>query len=97
MATFLGMIPGTLFLVYLGRSANSLKDILTGKVMPNLNQEVIMFILTGIIIVLVLVYTFLFSKNILNKIMREQEQNLEYINEPVEIIDEVSEDEENKK
>lgn len=95
IGTIIGMIPGTCFLVYIGNSAKSLKEIFDGKVGVSWKVEVILFIISGIIIIGFFLVTLFTAQNILKQIMKEQEDkmNQEIINEPSHI----EEEEENKK
>jgi uncharacterized membrane protein YdjX (TVP38/TMEM64 family) len=73
VATFFGILPGSCFLVYLGSSAKSLKEIFEGKVGVSLRVEIITIIITGIIIIGIFIYIIRVSTTILNQILNDQE------------------------
>eukprot|EP01080_Neovahlkampfia_damariscottae_P008516 gene8516-340_t len=76
ISTLIGMLPGTCLLVYLGRSASSLKDIFEGKVGVSLKMEIITILISGLIIIGIFIYIIRVSTSILNQIMNEQEIGL---------------------
>lgn len=92
--TIIGMIPGTCFLVYLGNSAKSLKEIFEGKVGISWKVEIILFLISGILIVGFFLISLFTAQNILRQIVKEQEDKMnqeEIMNEP-SIINEEEEE-----
>lgn len=88
-ATIVGMFPGTCFLVYIGRSAQSLADIVAGKIGPSWKEELIFFLISSVFIVAFFVVSIRVAQNVLNQILKEQQDKMdnEIINDPSEIDD----------
>jgi uncharacterized membrane protein YdjX (TVP38/TMEM64 family) len=89
LGTVVGMFPGTCFLVYIGNTAKSLKDILEGHVGPSWKAEIILFIISGFVIVIFFIVTLRVAQNVLNEILAKQQEKLddEILNDPSTIND----------
>ena len=52
-ATAVGMFPGTCLYVYIGSLAGSLTDIATHKVGPNVTMQIVIYVVSGVVILTV--------------------------------------------
>lgn len=67
LATSICILPGSLFYVYLGSISLSLKDIMSGSVVPDKTTSMIAIAISGVFIVLIMALTTYYAKKALQE------------------------------
>jgi len=76
LPTCFGMLPGTLLYVYLGSLAGDLAEVATGKAGPNWAIQITIWVVSGVVIIVAVVFVSIISKRAIDKALKEQEVHL---------------------
>jgi uncharacterized membrane protein YdjX (TVP38/TMEM64 family) len=74
-ASATGMLPGTILYVYIGSLASSLSQVASGKGLVNPIQQIIIWCVSGVVIIVVVVFISIIAKRAINKALKEQQQD----------------------
>jgi len=76
LSTAFGMLPGTIMYVYFGSLARNLADVANGKAGPNLKIQIVIWVVSGVVIVATVVFITIIAKRAINKAFKEQEEKM---------------------
>jgi len=76
LASWIGMLPGTLLYVYIGASLSSISQIITGNYNGGIKTKIFFFVGLGMAIVLVVIVSII-AKRAINKSLAEAQQQLD--------------------
>jgi len=71
LATSVGMLPGTVMYVYFGSLAGNIAEVVGGKAGPDLKLKIVLWVVSGVIIVLVVVVVTMVARKAINKTMAD--------------------------
>jgi len=74
LPTAFGMIPGTTLYVYFGSLASDIADIAAGHVGPSLTVQIIIWVASGVGIIVTVVVITIFAKREMNKALAEEDK-----------------------
>jgi uncharacterized membrane protein YdjX (TVP38/TMEM64 family) len=73
LASAVGMLPGTALYVYIGSLAKDLSEAASGGLI-NPTQKIIIWVVSGVVIIVVVVFVSIIAKRAINKALAEQNQ-----------------------
>jgi len=74
LPTAFGMVPGTTLYVYIGSLASDIADIAAGHVGPSLTVQIIIWVASGVGIIVTVVVITIFAKREMNKALAEEDK-----------------------
>merc|ERR1712232_233029 len=75
LASWIGMLPGTILYVYIGGSINDLSQIISGNYNGGLKTKIFFYVGLGVAVLVVVIVTII-AKKAINKALKEAEQEI---------------------
>jgi uncharacterized membrane protein YdjX (TVP38/TMEM64 family) len=80
LSTAFGMIPGTILYTYFGSIARNISDIASGEAGPNLKIQIIIWVISGVVIIITVIFITIIARKAINKAIKEQNEKKEIEN-----------------
>ncbi len=85
VATWIGMMPGTMLYIYIGTTAKDFADIITGNVnTQSLAMRISFGVISGVLIILAFLFIIIIARRAMNKYIKEGPVVDRYVYDPVD-------------